>query len=133
DRLGGKTWERTKSRVRKGIQDMAKDLIAVQAAREVGTRPPFTAESILSHEFDAAFQYEETEDQLRAIEDVRRDMEAEKPMDRLVCGDVGYGKTEVAMRAVFKAIIDNKQAAVVVPTTLLAHQHFETFSERFAS
>jgi transcription-repair coupling factor (superfamily II helicase) len=133
DRLGGRTWERTKSRVRKGIQDMAKDLIAVQAARQVGMRPPFTAESILSHEFDAAFQYEETEDQLRAIEDVRRDMEAEKPMDRLVCGDVGYGKTEVAMRAVFKAVIDNKQAAVVVPTTLLAQQHFETFSERFAS
>ncbi|HEY3197151.1 MAG TPA: transcription-repair coupling factor [Nitrospirales bacterium] len=132
DRLGGKTWERTKSRVRKGIQDMAKDLIAVQAAREVGMRPPFTAESILSHEFDAAFQYEETEDQLRAIEDVRRDMETEKPMDRLVCGDVGYGKTEVAMRAAFKAVIDNKQAAVVVPTTLLAQQHFETFSERFA-
>jgi transcription-repair coupling factor (superfamily II helicase) len=133
DRLGGKTWERTKSRVRKGIQDMAKDLIAVQAAREIGTRPPFADESILSHEFDAAFQYEETEDQLRAIEDVRRDMEAEKPMDRLVCGDVGYGKTEVAMRAVFKAVVDNKQAAVVVPTTLLAEQHFETFSERFAS
>ena len=132
DRLGGKSWERTKSRVRKGIEEMAKDLIAVQAAREVGVRPSFSAESVLSHEFDAAFQYEETEDQLRAIEDVRRDMESEKPMDRLICGDVGYGKTEVAMRAVFKAVVDNKQAAVVVPTTLLAQQHFETFTERFA-
>jgi transcription-repair coupling factor (superfamily II helicase) len=132
DRLGGKTWERTKSRVRKGIEEMAKDLIAVQAARAVGVRPPFSAESVLSHEFDAAFQYEETTDQLRAIEDVRRDMELDKPMDRLVCGDVGYGKTEVAMRAVFKAVLDNKQAAVVVPTTLLAQQHFETFTERFS-
>ena len=132
DRLGGKSWERTKSRVRKDIEEMAKDLIAVQAAREVGVRPSFSAESVLSHEFDAAFQYEETEDQLRAIEDVRRDMESEKPMDRLICGDVGYGKTEVAMRAVFKAVVDNKQAAVVVPTTLLAQQHFETFTERFA-
>ncbi|HLG44386.1 MAG TPA: transcription-repair coupling factor [Nitrospirales bacterium] len=132
DRLGGAAWERTKARVRKGIEAMAKELIAVQAAREARGRPAFSADSVLSHEFDAAFEYEETADQLRAIEDIRRDMESEKPMDRLVCGDVGYGKTEVAMRAVFKAVGDNKQAAVLVPTTLLAQQHFDTFTERFA-
>src|SRR5207249_8494087 len=89
-------------------------------------------DSLLSHEFDAAFEYEETADQLRAIEDVRRDLESDQPMDRLICGDVGYGKTEVAMRAAFKAVQDNKQVAVLVPTTLLAQQHFETFTERFA-
>ena len=133
DRLGGKAWERTKRRVREGIEDMAKELIAMQAARETRGRAPFSPDGVLSHEFDAAFEYEETEDQLRAIEDARQDMESAKPMDRLVCGDVGYGKTEVAMRAVFKAVVDNKQAAVVVPTTLLAQQHFDTFSDRFAS
>jgi len=130
--LGGTAWSRTKARVRKSIEDMAKDLIAVQAARETRGRPPFAPDSMLSHEFDAAFEFEETVDQVRAIEDIRRDMEAEKPMDRLICGDVGYGKTEVAMRAVFKAVQDNKQAAVLVPTTLLAQQHCETFTERFA-
>ena len=130
--LGGMSWGRTKARVRKSIEDMAKDLIAVQAARETRGRPPFSPDSMLSHEFDAAFEFEETADQLRAIEDIRRDLESEKPMDRLICGDVGYGKTEVAMRAVFKAVQDNKQAAVLVPTTLLAQQHFETFTERFA-
>ncbi|MEK6605677.1 MAG: transcription-repair coupling factor [Nitrospirota bacterium] len=130
--LGGTSWGRTKARVRKSIEDMAKDLIALQATRETRGRPPFPPDGMLSHEFDAAFEFEETADQLRAIEDIRRDLESEKPMDRLICGDVGYGKTEVAMRAVFKAIQDNKQAAVLVPTTLLAQQHFETFTERFA-
>ncbi len=130
--LGGTAWGRTKARVRKSIEDMAKDLIAVQAARETRGRPPFAPDSMLSREFDAAFEFEETADQVRAIEDIGRDMESEKPMDRLICGDVGYGKTEVAMRAVFKAVQDNKQAAVLVPTTLLAQQHFETFTERFA-
>ena len=132
DRLGGKAWERTKTRVRKDIEDMAKDLIAVQATREVRGRPPFAIDPVLSHEFDAAFDYDETEDQLQAIDDVTKDMESDKPMDRLVCGDVGYGKTEVALRAIFKAVVDNRQAAVVVPTTLLAQQHFDTFTERFA-
>jgi transcription-repair coupling factor (superfamily II helicase) len=132
DRLGGTAWGRRKARARKSIEEMAKDLIAVQAAREAHGRPAFSADGVLSHEFDAAFEYEETADQLRAIEDIKRDMESGKPMDRLVCGDVGYGKTEVAMRAVFKAMLDNKQAAVLVPTTLLAQQHFETFSDRFA-
>ena len=130
--LGGTSWGRTKARVRKSIEDMAKDLIALQAARETRGRPPFSPDSMLSHEFDAAFEFEETADQLRAVEDIRRDLESEKPMDRLICGDVGYGKTEVAMRAAFKAVQDNKQAAVLVPTTLLAQQHFESFTERFA-
>jgi transcription-repair coupling factor (superfamily II helicase) len=132
DRLGGAIWGRTKARARKSIEEMAKDLIAVQAAREARGRPAFSPDNMLSHEFDAAFEYEETADQLRAIEDIKEDMESEKPMDRLVCGDVGYGKTEVAMRAVFKAVMDSKQAAVLAPTTLLAQQHFETFSDRFA-
>jgi transcription-repair coupling factor (superfamily II helicase) len=130
--LGGTAWSRTKARVRKSIEEMAKDLIAVHAARQARGRPVFAPDSLLSHEFDAAFEYEETADQFRAIEDIRRDMESDKPMDRLICGDVGYGKTEVAMRAAFKAVQDNRQAAVLVPTTLLAQQHFETFTERFA-
>src|SRR5438876_11539376 len=130
--LAGAAWSRTKARVRESIEEMAKDLIAVHATRQARGRPAFSADSLLSHEFDAAFEYEETADQLRAIEDVRRDLESDQPMDRLICGDVGYGKTEVAMRAAFKAVQDNKQAAVLVPTTLLAQQHFETFTERFA-
>ncbi|TAL10119.1 MAG: transcription-repair coupling factor [Nitrospirae bacterium] len=130
--LGGVSWGRTKARVRKSIEDMAKDLIAVQAARETRGRPPLSPDGMLAREFDAAFEFEETADQLRAIEDIRRDLESEKPMDRLICGDVGYGKTEVAMRAVFKTVQDSRQAAVLVPTTLLAQQHFETFTERFA-
>src|SRR5207244_12319759 len=130
--LGVAAWSRTKARVRESIEEMAKDLIAVHATRQARGRPAFSADSLLSHEFDAAFEYEETSDQLRAIEDVRRDLESDQPMDRLICGDVGYGKTEVAMRAAFKAVKDNQQAAVPVPTTLLAQQHFETFTERFA-
>jgi len=132
NRLGGASWGRTKARARKSIEEMAQDLIALHAARETRGRPPFSSDDLLTHEFDAAFEFEATGDQLRAIADIRRDMESEKPMDRLVCGDVGYGKTEVAMRAVFKAIQDNKQAVVLAPTTLLAQQHFETFTERFA-
>ena len=132
DRLGGTAWGRRMGRVRRSVEEMAKELISVQAARETRGRPACSPDDALSHEFDAAFEYEETTDQLRAIEDVKRDMESDKPMDRLVCGDVGYGKTEVAMRAVFKAVLDNKQAAVLVPTTLLAQQHFETFSDRYA-
>jgi transcription-repair coupling factor (superfamily II helicase) len=132
DRLGGTAWGRTKARVRRSVEEMAKELIAVQAAREARGRPPFPADDVLSREFDAAFEYEETPDQRRAIEDTTRDMEVDRPMDRLVCGDVGYGKTEVALRAVFKAVMNNQQAAVLVPTTLLAQQHFETFSDRFA-
>ncbi|RMH30909.1 MAG: transcription-repair coupling factor [Nitrospirae bacterium] len=132
DRLGGTSWARTKAKVKKGIVDMTQELLSLYANREVVRRAEYHHDRMLTHEFEAAFEYEETPDQLKAIEDIRRDMESPKPMDRLICGDVGYGKTEVAMRAAFKAVQNNRQVAVLVPTTLLAHQHFETFSLRFA-
>ena len=132
DRLGGTSWAKTKARVKKGIEDMTHELVALYASREVTTRSAYQDDGMLTHEFEAAFEYEETPDQLKAIEDIRRDLGNTKPMDRLVCGDVGYGKTEVAMRAAFTAVQDNRQVAVLVPTTLLAQQHFETFSRRFA-
>jgi transcription-repair coupling factor (superfamily II helicase) len=132
DRLGGTTWARTTARVKKDIEEMAQELVELYASREVIHRNEYGGDSTLSHAFEAAFEYEETADQLRAIEDIKRDLEASKPMDRLVCGDVGYGKTEVAMRAAFKAVEDNRQVAVLVPTTLLAQQHYENFSQRFA-
>jgi transcription-repair coupling factor (superfamily II helicase) len=132
DRLGGASWARTTARVKKGIEEMAQELIELHANREVVHRPEYDGDSTLTHEFEAAFEYEETPDQLRAIDEIKRDMELPKPMDRLVCGDVGYGKTEVAMRAAFKAVESNRQVAVLVPTTLLAQQHFENFSQRFA-
>jgi transcription-repair coupling factor (superfamily II helicase) len=132
DRLGGSSWARTTARVRKGIEEMAQELAELYASREVVTRAGYGGDSTLTHEFEAAFEYEETEDQHRAIEDIKRDMESPRPMDRLVCGDVGYGKTEVAMRAAFKAVEDNRQVAVLVPTTILAQQHYDNFSQRFA-
>src|SRR5207245_9161236 len=106
--LGGTAWGRTKARVRQSSEEMAKDLIAVHAARQARGRAAFSPDSLLSHEFDAAFEYEETADQFRAIEDIRRDMESDKPMDRLICGDVGYGKAEGAMRAPFTAVTDHR-------------------------
>lgn len=132
DRLGGTSWAKTTARVKKDIEEMAQELIDLYANRELVQRNAYGAASTLSHEFEAAFEYEETADQLRAIEDIARDMESTKPMDRLVCGDVGYGKTEVAMRAAFKAVEHDRQVAVLVPTTLLAHQHYDNFAERFA-
>jgi transcription-repair coupling factor (superfamily II helicase) len=132
DRLGGTSWAKTKARVKKGIEDMTNELVELYASREVTTRRSYSEDSTLAHEFEAAFDYEETPDQIKAIEDIQRDLELAKPMDRLVCGDVGYGKTEVAMRAAFKAVQDNRQVAVLVPTTLLAQQHYETFCRRFA-
>jgi transcription-repair coupling factor (superfamily II helicase) len=132
DRLGGQSWARTKARVKEGIEEMAEELVELYASREVVHRHAYAGDSTLTHEFEAAFEYEETPDQLHAIEDIKRDMESPKPMDRLVCGDVGYGKTEVAMRAAFKAVEDNRQVAVLVPTTLLAQQHYENFAQRFA-
>jgi len=111
---------------------MAQELAELYANREVVTRAKYGGDSTLTHEFEAAFEYEETEDQRRAIEDIARDLESPRPMDRLVCGDVGYGKTEVAMRAAFKAVEDNRQVAVLVPTTILAQQHYDNFSQRFA-
>jgi transcription-repair coupling factor (superfamily II helicase) len=132
DRLGGKTWQKKKERVRKKVQEMAAKLLALYADRRVARGFTFSPDTDLHREFDSFFAYEETPDQLKAIEDLKKDMESEVPMDRLLCGDVGYGKTEVAMRAVFKAVYDNKQAAVLVPTTILAEQHYRTFRERFS-
>ena len=132
DRLGAPTWARTKERVKKDILVLARELAAIYAAREGMHRTPLAPPDNLYREFEAAFPFEETPDQEKAIADVLEDMQKERPMDRLVCGDVGFGKTEVALRAAFKAVEDGYQAAVIVPTTLLADQHFRTFTERLA-
>jgi len=132
ERLGGRHWKQTYQRVKKEIQEMTTELLNLYAEREVASAHRFSPEGALSEEFAASFDYEETPDQQRAIEEVLKNMEGDRPMDRLVCGDVGFGKTEVAMRAAFKAIMDGKQVAVVVPTTLLAQQHAQTFSRRFS-
>lgn len=131
-KLGGNEWKRVKKRVEKSVQDIADDLIDLYAQREAAQGHAFPKDDFEQREFEAAFPYQETEDQLKAIEEVKTDMEKEQPMDRLLCGDVGYGKTEVAIRAAFKAIMNGKQVAFLVPTTILAQQHFETISERFA-
>ena len=132
DRLGGTSWAKTTARVKKDIEEMAQELIDLYANRELVKRNAYGVTTTLYHEFEAAFEYEETADQLKAIADISRDLESTRPMDRLVCGDVGEGKTEVAMRAAFKAVEHDRQVAVLVPTTLLAHQHHENFAERFA-
>jgi transcription-repair coupling factor (superfamily II helicase) len=132
DKLGGPGWATRKQKAKKTIETMTREILDLYAAREVVKGYAYSPENEMSLEFAAAFEYEETPDQLRAIEDVIRDMESERPMDRLICGDVGYGKTEVAMRAAFKAVKDNKQVCILVPTTLLAQQHFQSFSKRFA-
>ncbi|MEK6681215.1 MAG: transcription-repair coupling factor [Nitrospirota bacterium] len=131
DSLKGTAWERAKAKVKRAAELIAKDLLELYAHREVAKGIAHPADDQLMEEFEAAFEYDETDDQLTAIVDVKRDMEKERPMDRLVCGDVGYGKTEVAMRAAFKAISCNKQIALLVPTTILAEQHYQTFKERF--
>jgi transcription-repair coupling factor (superfamily II helicase) len=133
DRLGGKTWQRTKARARKKIEDMAGKLLAIYAEREVHKGFTFSPDTELHREFDSFFPYEETPDQLKAVADIKTDMESDRPMERLICGDVGYGKTEVAMRAAFKAVYDGLQVAVLVPTTILCEQHFRTFSMRFSA
>ncbi|HMK49568.1 MAG TPA: transcription-repair coupling factor, partial [Thermodesulfovibrionales bacterium] len=132
DRIGGKTWQRTKDRVKRKVQDMAEELVRLYAEREVHKGYSFSADTELHREFDSFFPYEETPDQIKAIEDIKKDMESERPMDRLVCGDVGYGKTEVAIRAAFKAVYDGLQVAVLVPTTILCEQHYRTFVSRFS-
>ncbi len=131
-RLGGTAWQRTKARTRKAIRDMAQDLLRIYAARKARPGRAFGADTAWQHELESSFPYEETPDQAQAIDDVRRDLETPRPMDRLICGDVGYGKTEVAIRAAFKTVQEGCQAAVLVPTTVLAQQHFVTFSERLA-
>ncbi|AWE05955.1 transcription-repair coupling factor [Lysinibacillus sp. 2017] len=130
-KLGGAEWKKTRAKVSSAVQDIADDLIKLYAKREAEKGFSFSPDSDEQRSFEAAFPYEETDDQLRTIVEVKRDMERERPMDRLVCGDVGYGKTEVAIRAAFKAILDGKQVAFLVPTTILAQQHYETISKRF--
>jgi transcription-repair coupling factor (superfamily II helicase) len=133
DRLGGVTWEKTKSRVKAKMRDMADELLKLYAQRRMAKGFSFSADSNWQREFEDAFEYTPTKDQLNAIARIKADMEEEQPMDRLLCGDVGFGKTEVAMRAAFKALGDGKQVAVLAPTTVLSFQHYETFRRRFAS
>ncbi|HTZ98274.1 MAG TPA: transcription-repair coupling factor [Terriglobales bacterium] len=130
--LGSAVWAKTKARVRKAMKDMADELIKLYAQRNAAKGYAFTDNQFM-HEFEDAFEYNETDDQMEAIKDVQVDMESHRPMDRLLCGDVGYGKTEVAMRAAFRAVNNNKQVAVLAPTTVLAFQHYETFKQRFAA
>jgi transcription-repair coupling factor (superfamily II helicase) len=132
DKLGGTSWEKTKKRIKENLLQMAAELLRIYAARRAHPGFAFSAPDRYFHQFEADFEFEETADQAKAIEDVLADMRRPEPMDRLVCGDVGYGKTEVAMRAAFKAVLDRKQVAVLVPTTVLAQQHYQTFKKRFA-
>ncbi len=133
DKLGGSTWTARKARVKKSVEDMADKLLKIYAGRKTGEGFAFSPDGEFQREFEDAFEFVETPDQAIAIADVKRDMERQQPMDRLLCGDVGYGKTEVAMRAAFKAVSDSKQVAVLAPTTILAFQHYETFRRRFAA
>ena len=131
--LGGKRWMREKVAAERAVRDLAANLLETQATRQTLAGHTCSADSPWQHEFEATFPYEETDDQVRAIDDVKQDMESPRPMDRLICGDVGYGKTEVAMRAAFKTVMDGRQVAVLVPTTVLAQQHYETFRQRMAA
>lgn len=132
NKLGSQQWTKTKARVRKAMQDMAGELLKLYAERHTAQGTAFTPDNEFQREFEDSFDYSETDDQITAIRAIKHDMESTTPMDRLLCGDVGYGKTEVAMRAAFKAVQDGKQVAVLTPTTVLGFQHFETFKRRFA-
>lgn len=129
-KLGTGAWEKMKERTKSKVKDIARDLILLYSKRKQETGFAYSPDSFMQHELEASFIYEDTPDQMKATADVKEDMESDRPMDRLVCGDVGFGKTEVAMRAAFKAVSDNKQVAVLVPTTVLAFQHYQTFRER---
>ena len=131
DRMGGTTWTRTKTRIKAKMRDMADELLKLYAQRKMTEGFQYSPDSNWQREFEDAFEFNETKDQLTAIKEIKRDMESAQPMDRLLCGDVGFGKTEVVMRAAFKALGDGKQVAVLAPTTVLAFQHFETFKRRF--
>jgi transcription-repair coupling factor (superfamily II helicase) len=131
DRLGGTAWEKVKAKARKSIFAMAEELVQLYALREARAGTAFASPDNLYKEFEAGFEYEETPDQQRAIDETLAGMQSQKPMDRLICGDVGYGKTEVAMRAAFLAVEGGKQVAVLAPTTILAQQHLQTFRHRF--
>jgi len=130
-KLGGAEWHKTKARVKKGAEDIAKQLIALYAARQGARGYAFSPDTVWQREFEDAFEYRETDAQIRACEEIKKDMESPVPMDRLLCGDVGFGKTEVALRGVFKCVMDGKQAAILVPTTILALQHYKTLLTRF--
>jgi len=130
-RLGGGDWNRVKKRVKESVQEMARGLLKLYAERESARGYQYSSDTVWQKEFEEAFPYEETPDQIKGVEEIKKDMEDSRPMDRLLCGDVGYGKTEVAIRASFKAVMEGKQVAVLVPTTILAQQHFNTFLERF--
>jgi len=131
-RLGGAEWQNIKSRVKEAVENIAEDLLTLYAKRNIGDGHAFNKDTPWQYELEASFPYIETEDQIRVIQEVKRDMEASRPMDRLICGDVGYGKTEIALRAAFKAVMDGKQVALLVPTTVLAQQHYQTFQERLS-
>jgi transcription-repair coupling factor (superfamily II helicase) len=133
DRLGGQEWHEKKGRAKEAVLEVAQEMLDLHARRQVVAGHAFQSDTSWQAELEDSFPYVETEDQVRALADIKRDMEASRPMDRLLCGDVGYGKTEVALRAAFKAVLDGKQAAVLVPTTVLAQQHYETFLERLAA
>ncbi len=133
NRLGTQQWQKTKARVKKAMKDMADELLKLYAVRKAAEGHGFAPDTEWQREFEGSFEFNETEDQMNAIIDVKHDMESPTPMDRLLCGDVGYGKTEVAMRAAFKAVSDNRQVAVLAPTTVLAFQHYNTFRQRFAA
>jgi transcription-repair coupling factor (superfamily II helicase) len=133
NKLGTGTWENMKERTKKKVKDIARDLILLYSQRQKESGFAFSPDTYMQQELEASFIYEDTPDQLKATNDVKRDMERPLPMDRLVCGDVGFGKTEVAMRAAFKAVTDNKQVAVLAPTTVLAYQHYRTFKERLSA
>ncbi len=133
NRLGNQAWAKTKARVKKAMQDMAEELLKLYAQRAAAVGTAFSPDNNLQREFEDSFDFNETDDQINAIADIKRDMESTQPMDRLLCGDVGYGKTEVAMRAAFKAVQDGKQVAILAPTTVLCFQHFESFKKRFAN
>ncbi|MCU1320430.1 MAG: transcription-repair coupling factor [Acidobacteriaceae bacterium] len=133
NKLGTQAWQKTKARVKKAMADMTAELLILYAQRKAAQGTPFSPDTNMQHEFEDAFDFSPTDDQLSAITDIKADMESTQPMDRLLCGDVGYGKTEVAMRAAFKAVQDSKQVAVLTPTTVLSFQHFESFKKRFAN
>src|SRR5690606_6337628 len=131
-KIGGRTWKNLRRKTEEAIQQMATELLELYAVRQHATRPPYPADSRWQKEMESSFLYEDTPDQRQATQDVKRDMESHRPMDRLLCGDVGYGKTEIAIRAAFKAAQDGRQVAVLAPTTILAEQHLHTFRERLA-
>ena len=131
DRMGGTSWEAVKERVKKSVRDYAEELVSIYAARETLERKSFAPPDRIYEEFCSTFEFEETPDQVKAIEDIHQDMDDVKPMDRLICGDAGFGKTEVAIRSAFRAVMDGKQVAVLTPTTILAEQHYQTFTRRF--